>query len=1161
MPSVNRSNGGAAGVTLEDKWDLDKGRILINGTQAIARALIEQARRDQEQGLKTAGFVSGYRGSPLGNVDSTLWSVSERLVSHDIRFFPGVNEDLAATAVRGTQQLDATPNPTHDGVFAAWYGKGPGVDRSIDALKHGNYAGVHKNGGVLVFYGDDHGGKSSSVSHQSEQALASALIPCLYPANVGELIEYSLLGYALSRYSGSWVGVKCVNEVAEQTASVDIDIPAFSPASPPMEELPPEGVHCRKGPYGPLRDEQIVTDYRLPLVKRFIRENRLDREIFRSPKPRLGLVAAGKSYGDTMAALAMLGLDEAAAKARGLSLYKVGCIWPLEPEGIEAFARDHETLFVIEEKKSFIELQTAGVLINRDVRPRIIGKRDEAGRPLLSEALQLEPVGIALAILGRLDALGVSDAVLEKAGEALGNRLSPAVAEKPSVARSPYFCSGCPHNRSTRIPEGSLSMTGIGCHTMVSFVRPQEALPPTHMGGEGANWIGLAPFTQTPHIFQNLGDGTYYHSGLLAIRAAVAAGVNITYKILYNDAVAMTGGQPVDGPISVAEIAQQVRHEGVETIVIVSDNPDFHRAGAGLPAGVRIEHRDDLDAVQRDLREVSGCSVLIYEQTCAAEKRRRRKRNEYPDLPRRLFIAESVCEGCGDCSVQSTCVSLVPVETDFGVKRQIDQSSCNKDYSCLNGFCPSFITIDNAELRNGAAPQLDGALFENLPAPPRAAIDGSSCNLMVAGVGGTGVVTVGAILGMAAHIDGRAASLFDMTGLAQKNGAVYSHIRIADTPANLHSQRIGRGEADVLLAFDLVAAHGNEAAATLSALRSRIVANTDTSPTAAFQFDRDARVDGRLLAAGLRQRVGDGAMAGAEATSLATALLGNSIGANFFLVGVAAQRGLLPVSVDAIEEAVRLNGVAVPLNLAALALGRLFVADRGAVEALLPAKPAPSRNIDDIIERSARHLERYQNAQYAARYRARVASVARIEQASGNGSGDLARAVARNYAKLLSYKDEYEVARLLADPALHAELKARFEGAPKLSFNLAPPVLSKAGGDGRPKKRRFPAFVAMPMFRILAALKPLRGTPLDVFGYTQERRMERALIAEYEEMVDRVLSRLSAVNYDEAVRLLSLPDEIRGYGPVKEEAVERYRKARVKALRAFSDGAGARKAA
>ncbi len=1153
MPSENQINLRLESATLNDKWDLEKGRILINSTQAIARALIEQARLDHSQGRNTAGFVTGYRGSPLGSLDSTLWSVADRLATHDIRFIPGVNEDLAATAVRGTQQLGATPGATRDGVFAAWYGKGPGVDRSIDALKHGNYAGAHENGGVLIYYGDDHAGKSSTVSHQSEQALASALIPSLYPANVGELISYSLLGFALSRYSGTWVGVKCVNEVAEQTASVDIDFAEFCPTQPPLGELPPEGIHCRHGVYGPLRDEQIVTDYRLPLVSCFIRANHVDREVFRSSQPRLGLVAAGKSYGDTLAALTMLGLDKDRAKTLGISLYKVGCIWPLEPEGLTKFALDHHTLFVIEEKKSFIELQSAGILINESTRPQIVGKRDEQGRRLLPEVVQLDPVVIALAILDRLDALGIGDNALIQAGNALRKRLETTAPGKPDVARKPYFCSGCPHNRSTRIPEGSISMTGIGCHTMVNFMRPSEALPPTHMGGEGANWIGLAPYTKTPHVFQNMGDGTYYHSGLLAIRAAVASGINITYKILYNDAVAMTGGQPVDGPISVAEIAQQVRHEGVRMIVVVSDNPNHHRANSEFPYGTQIEHRDHVDDVQRKLREVSGCSVLIFEQTCAVEKRRRRKRSEYPDPPRRLFISTSVCEGCGDCSAQSTCVSLVPVDTALGVKRQIDQSSCNKDYSCLNGFCPSFITIDNADLRTGAIPQLDQRLFADLPPAARAIVRGPGYNIMVAGIGGTGVVTVSAIIGMAAHIDGRAASLFDMTGLAQKNGAVYSHIRIADSPATLHTQKLGIGETDLLLAFDMVAALGDESAATLEFERSRIVANGDVAPTAAFQFDREALAGGNILADALRCRVGEGSVFISEATSLALMLLGNGIGANLFLVGVAAQLGLLPIGVSAVEQAVRLNGVSVHFNLTAFALGRLFVVDRSAVESLLPANSvAPSEHLDDVIERSAEHLERYQSARYAARYREQVAVVRRVEQQLGRDSTDLTHTVARNYAKLLSYKDEYEVARLLVDPALYRELAERFAGNPRISFNLAPPVISKKGAGARPKKMRIPAHVAIPLFRVLAALKKLRGTPLDPFGYTMERRTERQLITEYEKTIAQVAESLSPANYDRAVHLLSLPDGIRGFGPVKQDAVERYRVARTQALREFS---------
>jgi indolepyruvate ferredoxin oxidoreductase len=1155
LPSASNSACAPGNVSLDDKWTTDLGDILISGNQAIARALMEQARLDRRHGIKSASYISGYRGSPLGNVDSALWSVEDRLVAHNIRFVPGVNEDLAATAVRGTQQIDFMPGAKADGVFAAWYGKGPGVDRSLDALKHGNFGGAHPKGGVLVFYGDDHGGKSSTVSHHSEQAMASALIPSLYPADVGEIIEYSLLGYALSRYSGSWVGIKCANEVVEQTATVHMNMPAFATVQPPTGMLPPEGLHVRKGPFGPLREEQIVSDYRLPLVRRFVRANRIDRIVFKAAKPRLGLVTAGKSYGDTRAALALLGLDETRAKSLGISLYKVGCIWPLEPEGIREFAAGHEQLFFIEEKKSFLELQVAEILINEPSHPRLTGKKDESGAPLLSEALQLEPIGIALAIAGRLEAMGIGDAALQDARQELRRYPASENGDKVVAIRSPYFCSGCPHSRSTRIPEGSLSMTGIGCHTMVSFVRPDEALLPTHMGGEGANWIGLAPYTDTPHIFQNMGDGTYFHSGLLAIRAAIAAGVNITYKILYNDAVAMTGGQPVDGPISVAEIAHQVRHEGVQHIVIVSDNPDQYRHATDLPDDIRITHRDDLDAVQRDLREVPGCSVLIYEQTCAAEKRRRRKRSEYPDPPRRLFIAEAVCEGCGDCSAQSTCVSLIPVETEFGTKRQIDQSNCNKDFSCLNGFCPSFITVDGAEPAKRRGSYAGEDIFATLPEAPRADIGTTSFNLMIAGIGGTGVVTVGALLGMAAHMEGRAVSLFDMTGLSQKNGAVYSHVRIAHSPDALHAQKLGAGEADLLLAFDMVAGLGSEAARTIRHGRTRAVVNSDAVPTAAFQFDRNARVSGGDLAGKLSQMTGADALYSADALSLAEALLGNVLGANLFLVGIAAQRGLLPVGIAAIEQAVRLNGVAVDFNMKALNLGRLFVADRRAFDALLPAKPlAPALTFADIVERSAQHLARYQNAAYAALYRGLVSRVRAAE--AGLGSETLSRAVARGYAKLLSYKDEYEVARLLSDPALHKELRLRFAGNPSLSFNLAPPVWPGKLQNGRPRKRRFPAKLTMPFLRVLARLKGLRGTPFDLFGYTAERRAERALIREYQETVEAVLQNLTPANHALAVALLDLPGDIRGFGPVKAEAMDRYQEARAKLLNTFLEATG-----
>ena len=1142
MASAVKDPQAPRAASLDDRWTVDSGRILLNGTQAIARVLLAQHAIDARNGLNTAGYISGYRGSPLGNVDTTLWSVAKRLEKANIVFQPGVNEDIAATAVRGTQQIGAVPGPKYDGVFAAWYGKGPGVDRSGDALKHGNFGGAHRHGGVAIFYGDDHAGKSSTIAHHSEQAMAAAFIPSLYPANAAEILDYGLLAYAMSRYSGSWVGIKCVTEVVEQTVSADIDLPGFAPIIPPYPALPPEGVHAQSGVFNPLGEELIVADHRLPLVQSFVRANRIDRALFRAKAPRLGIVTAGKSYSDTRQALELLGLDDRSAARIGLSLYKVGCIWPLEPQGIAEFAGGHETIFVVEEKTSFVEAQIASILINLPERPRLIGKRDEDGAHLMSSAMPLEPIAIALAIAERLERLGIDDRRIRAAREALAPRAATSVGNAVLPRRAPYFCSGCPHSRSTKIPAGSISMTGIGCHTMATFVRPKEALLPTHMGAEGTNWIGMAPFSETNHIFQNMGDGTYYHSGLLAIRAAIASGVNITYKILYNDAVAMTGGQPVDGPISVAEIAQQVAHEGVRTIILVSDNPDAHRGNAELPAGIRIEHRDSLDKVQRELREIPGCTVLIYEQTCAAEKRRRRKRGLYPDPPKRLFISKAVCEGCGDCSVQSTCVSLAPVETEFGTKRRIDQSSCNKDYSCLGGFCPSFITVHGAEPRKRERLDFDTALLDGLPDAPIAPIAGGTYNIMVAGIGGTGVITVAAIIGMAAHLEGRAASMFDMTGLAQKNGAVFSHIRLADAPERIASQKIGRQETDTLLAFDLVAALADEAASTLEPGRSRALVNGDVTSTVAFQFDRNATVDGGALVQRLTALIGEDAILRIDATALATEILGDSIAANLFMVGVAAQRGLLPIGTAAIEQAVTLNNTAVAFNLTAFRLGRLYADQPDRVTAMRrgEATTQPDHSLDAVIAGRSAHLADYQGEAYARRYRDLVERVRQAEQAAQPGSDALTMAVARNYARLLAYKDEYEVARLLTHPSLQAELDRTFADGAKLSFNLAPPMMPGRTPDGRPRKREFGAAKLRPFLKLLASAKGLRGTAFDPFGHTAERRMERRLISDYEGLVESALQRLTPENHGSAAQLLSLADMIRGFGPVKEAAVATY---------------------
>ena len=1125
-------------VTLADKFDKHDGRIFINGNQALARIALVQREVDRRNGLNTRGYISGYRGSPLGTLDATLWREQKRVEAAGVVFHPGLNEDLAATAVYGTQQIDIFREPQVDGVYAMWYGKGPGVDRSADAMRHGNHYGTHRNGGVLVAVGDDHPGKSSTVVNQSEPLLAALDIPVLYPADVQEIIQFGLLGWQLSRYCGLWVGLKTVNETVEQTQTVTV-------SSDLAVELPDRGeladqVNYGGAGYNPQGMEVTVKRVRLPLVHRFVRANGIDRETI-GGSGGLGIVTAGKSYSDVLQALSLLGLSQEAAADLGISIYKVGCIWPLEPEGLKAFARGRRELLFIEEKSAFLEPQAAQLLFNHEVRPRLVGKLDEAGNTLLPADVQLEPPEIAGVIVARLQALGEVQPELVATYDQLAEHLSKnrelAASHQAGTLRFPYFCSGCPHNTSTRVPEGSLAMAGIGCHAMATIKR-SDTLLPTQMGGEGVNWAGAAHFSGTRHMFQNLGDGTYYHSGLMAIRAAVASGVNITYKILYNDAVAMTGGQPIDGPISVSQMVKQVQAEGVNQVVVVSDDPGKFRGT--LPAGVSIHPREELDLVQRQLREVPGATVLVYEQTCAAEKRRRRKRGTFPNPAKRLFINDAVCEGCGDCSEQSTCVSILPKETAFGTKRQIDQSSCNKDYSCVKGFCPSFVTVLGAEPRKPSGVSLAGDLFDGLPEPAEASLDHGNVGVMIAGIGGTGVITVGAVIGMAAHLEGKACSIYDMTGLSQKNGAVYSHLRIADDPAALAAQRIGASEADLVLGFDLVAALTGDAAPTYNRGRTRFIGNADVLPTADFQFDRNLAVDETRLESAIMSRTGEDNAYFVDASNLALALLGDTIGANMFVVGFACQLGLLPVSVAALEKAIEMNGTAVPFNLNAFALGRLYAHDREAVEKTLPAETleAPEeQSLDDLIENRVQHLSDYQDRAWADRYLDTVRKVQAAERAVAPDSTALTRAVAFCLAKLMSYKDEYEVARLYSSPAFFEKLEQTFEPGYELKFNLAPPLISRTNpSTGLPMKREFGSWM-LPGFKILARLKGLRGSAFDIFGYSQERKQERRLIDEYESMLGKVLAGLTSDNLPTAVELASLPDQIRGYGYVKEKSM------------------------
>ena len=1140
-------------VELSDKFDKDDGRIFISGTQALARLALIQRQLDKKRGLNTRGFISGYRGSPMGMLDSTLWREKTRMEEAGVVFQPGVNEDLAATAIWGTQQLDFFPDPLVDGVYAMWYGKGPGVDRSADVMRHGNNFGTHKHGGVLVAVGDDHPAKSSTVVNQSEPLLAALDIPVLYPSNVQEIIEFGLLGWELSRYCGLWVGLKTVNETLEQTQTVTLHTDDFS-VELPDRGLDADNVNIKRLDFNPLAMNITVKRVRLPQVHKFVRSNNIDK-LRIGGSGGLGIVTSGKSYSDVIHALNLLGLNTAAAKELGIAIYKVGCVWPLEPEGLKEFARGRPELLFLEEKSSMLEPQAAQLFINEPERPRMVGKQDELGNTLLPSDIQLEPAAIADVIVARLTALGASQPGLCERHRALRQSLAENVqftnAAPLTIMRIPYFCSGCPHNTSTRVPEGSMAMAGIGCHTM-AILKRTDTLLPVHMGGEGMNWAGASAFSGTDHMFQNLGDGTYFHSGLLAIRAAVASGVNITYKILYNDAVAMTGGQPIDGSISVREMVHQVAAEGVRQVVVVSAEPGKFRGA--LPAAVSIHPREELDTVQKQLREVSGTTVLIYEQTCAAEKRRRRKRGTYPDSPKRLFINDAVCEGCGDCSVQSTCVSIQPKETEFGTKRQIDQSGCNKDYSCAKGFCPSFVTVLDAELKKPSGVALDGALFEKLPTPTIADISHGNMGMMIAGIGGTGVITVGAVIGMAAHMEGKACSIFDMTGLSQKNGAVYSHLRIAQKQEDLDTQRIGAGEADLVLGFDLVAALAGDAAHTYSKGRTRIIGNSDVWPTVDFQFDRDLVIDEHQIEAIVVARTGADNAYFVDATNLAMKLCGDTIAANMFVVGYAAQLGLLPVSVAALKKAIELNGVAVKFNLTAFALGRLFAHSPDTVTALLPksAAAAPQQTLHELISARANHLRDYQNQAWAERYTALVEKVRVAEEAASAGSSDLTRAVAANLSKLMSYKDEYEVARLYTDPAFKQKLDEQFEPGYTLKYNLAPPMISRTNpSTGLPMKREFGDWMLLG-FQVLAKLKRLRGTPLDIFGYTAERKMERGLICEYEALLEQILAGLSAAKLDTAVELARLPDGIRGYAHVKDESLVEVNARKTELLAAFA---------
>lgn len=1147
-----------AAVELDDKYTSTSGLIYLSGIQALVRLPLLQRQRDLAAGLNTAGFVSGYRGSPLGGLDETLWETQKLMDRYHVKFAPGVNEDLAATAVWGTQQVDLIGPAKYDGVFAMWYGKGPGVDRCGDVFKHMNHAGTARHGGVLLVAGDDHGAYSSTLPHQSDHLFSASMIPMLYPCNVQEYLDLGLHAWAMSRFSGCVVAFKALADTVESSASVDANPFRVDIRLPQDFVMPDGGLNARLTTetlgIEAKKQEALMQDYKIYAALAYARENRLNHTTITSPDARLGIIASGKSYLDVLEALEELGIDEHMAAEIGLRLFKVAMPWPLEPDGVREFAQGLDEILVVEEKRQIVEYQLKEQLYNwrDDVRPRVIGKFDEKGEwvaPrgewLLTSKGDFSVAQIARVIAGRIARLvtnaSTSDLIKARLAflEAKDAVLNKAVN---TPARPAFYCSGCPHNTSTKVPEGSLALAGIGCHVMATAIYPEHNKTTTHMGGEGAPWIGQAPFSKLPHVFANLGDGTYFHSGYLAIRAAVAARVNLTYKILYNDAVAMTGGQPVDGPISVHRMAQQVAAEGVQRIALVTEDLSRYADRSGLPALVTLHDRKEMDAVQRELRDFVGVSALIYDQTCAAEKRRRRKKAEFADPPQRLFINEAVCEGCGDCGVQSNCTSIMPLETEFGRKRSIDQSSCNKDYSCVKGFCPSFVTVEGGTLKKskaGVAKQDDfGSLSQ--PVLPACTVP---FNILLNGIGGTGVITIGALIGMAAHLEGKGVSVLDMTGMSQKNGSVTSHIRIATTPVAIRAQRIATGEADLILGCDMLTAGSKDAVSKMRAGRTRAVVNTHQQPTGQFTREPDWTFPLEEVQALITESV-EGRADFIDATRLATALMGDSIASNLFMLGFAYQKGAIPVSEEALLRAIELNGVAIESNKRSFLWGRRAAVDLARVERIaLPGKPIVVQmplSLDALIKRRVAFLTEYQDAAYAAQYAALVEIVRAAELPVGRGN-KLSMAVAKYLFKLMAYKDEYEVARLYTDGRFMDKLREQFEGDFSLKFNLAPPLFSKKDAAGHLIKAQYGGWT-MQAFKLLAKLKKLRGTRFDLFAYTDERKMERQLIADYRRVILELIDGLNAGNLAIAIEIASLPEQLRGFGHVKQKAVEEYRR-------------------
>jgi len=1118
-----------ANVTLDDKYVLESGRVFITGVQALLRVLLDQSRLDERAGLNTAGFMSGYRGSPLGGLDQQAHRAGKVLRERNIVFKEGVNEDLAATAVWGSQQANLFPGALYDGVFGMWYGKAPGVDRTGDVFKHANFAGTWAKGGVVAVAGDDHSCKSSTLPSQSEFAFQDFEMPVLAPSDVQEVLDFGLMAYALSRFSGLWVGLVALADTMDSGATIDVGLDRHRFIAPDGFKLPPGGLGLRLKDQ-PMDKERRLRLQKLPAALAFARANQLDRTTLTSFRPRLGIAAHGQAYADVVEALSAMGIGPEEAASLGLSLYKVGMPWPLETTGLRAFARGLETLLVVEHKRPLLETQARAALyeLPAHAQPKVIGKVDEQGHPLLSELGSLSVAEVALAIADRLP----PGAHMERVHAYL-DRVSAAGVAAVSLGadqiRKPFFCSGCPHNTSTRLPEGSRALAGIGCHYMASFSDPQTDLT-SQMGGEGLSWAGASPFTSEKHVFVNLGDGTYNHSGSLAVRGSIAMGSTITYKLLFNDAVAMTGGQAAESGFTVPQITRQLASEGVVRTIVVAEDPARYQAVTDLAPGVVVRPRSELMEVQAELREIPGVTVLIYDQVCANEKRRRRKRGSLAKAPRRVFINERVCEGCGDCSRASNCVSVEPLETEYGRKRRINQSTCNQDYSCIDGFCPSFVTVEGGE--NAQARAVPALTVDSTPMPEFQPFD-DVLNIVFTGIGGTGVTTTASILGMAAHIDGRSASVVDMTGLAQKGGAVFSHVRIGETEETQAAGRVPAASTHVLIACDLLVAAGPDALALYAKDRTIAVGNDDLQPTADFVTHRDARFDAAAMAR--RLKAACKSYDACPAASMAEHDLGDTLYANMIMLGFAWQKGLVPVSARALYRAIRLNGVAAEENLQAFEAGRVAAHDPSSRVQQPAATPGPAGvDLDELIARRAADLTAYQNEAYASRYLHRIAAVRRAESALGGEA--LARSVAINLYKVMAYKDEYEVARLYSDGYFTKELGETFTGG-RLKVWLSPPFLAGKARDGRPRKMAFGGWMLKAGFPLIARFKGLRGSAIDPFGGTAERRMERALRSAYESSVERLCAELTAERLSLALQIAAIPEQIRGYGHVKQAAV------------------------